>query len=216
MFLKSALTVLAVIVVCGPAAAQWSDPDPDGMSLYFDEDATIWCGIVHPWMPGPGAGPSFFVYLIVTNPSTNFPSIKAWEARVEITTNSYIPYEGLTLTPGALDADPDPDNYLVGCGGLYDAIVIDDDTVVLASAELRWLGFEGAAAGTFHLYGIEGSLSFPDGPGYAAAPGYLYPCQSLIGTNLWGECAYLNPSGHQCEPIIASEVMTWGMVKSLY
>ncbi|MBC8424959.1 hypothetical protein H8E07_12615 [bacterium] len=216
MISRTVLVALAVVLICGPVAAQWIDPDPDGMSLYFDEEATIWCGSVDDWVPAIGAGPSFSVYLIVTNPSTGFPSIRAWEARVEITTNSFIPYEGLTLTPGAIDTDPDPDNYVVGCGGLYDGILIHDDTVVLAIAELQWLGFEGTATGTFELCGVEGSLSFSDGPGYAVAPGYLYPCQSFFGTDNWGVCAYLNPGAHECEPIIASENMTWGMVKSLY
>ncbi len=69
--------------------------------------------------------------------------------------------------------------------------------------------FEGHAEATISVNGVPGSLSFPDGPGYAAEAGFPSPCQSIWG--LWGPVAFINTP---CA--LANESMTWGSVKSLY
>jgi hypothetical protein len=198
---------MAVIVFCSPASAEPIDPDPDGMGIYFDTEGTAYCLTVDDWEPAVGAGPTIDVYLLVTRPDTPYPSILAWETHVEIISNSLIPTHYLTVTPGCAFYMPEED-YVIGCS--YAPIPIIDDVAMIASAELSWLGTEGHAEVTFIMRGVQGSLSFPDGPGYASAPGFPSPCQPLFGE--WGEVAWVNGN---CQTI-AGEDMAWGMVKSLY
>ncbi|MBC8424123.1 hypothetical protein H8E07_08375 [bacterium] len=204
-----ALAAVAVLAFVSFAVAQPIDPDADGMSFYFDEGATEYCLMVDDWVPAIGAGPTIMGYLVVTNPNTPYPSIQAWEAVVIMTTNSYTPPTGLTLTPGAADYDGDLNDYVVGCGGTA-AIPITGDTAVIATVSMAWLGFEGSASAVVEIYGVAGSISFPEGPGYAAEAGFPSPCQPLLGA--WGPCAWINGD---CNPI-ANEDLTWGAVKSLY
>ncbi|MBC8424124.1 hypothetical protein H8E07_08380 [bacterium] len=204
-----ALTAMAVIAFSGFAMAQPVDPDSDGMSFYFDTEGMNYCMQVDDWVPAIGAGPTFMGYVLVTRADTPYPSIQAWEAQVIFTSNSYTPPTGLALTPGAADYDGDLNDYVVGCGGAA-AIAITGDATVIASVELTWLGFEGHASLTVEMYGVAGSISFPEGPGYAAEAGFPSPCQCIFGT--WGPVAWVNET---CNPV-ANEDMTWGSVKSLY
>ncbi len=203
-----ALTAMAVIAFSGLALAQL-DPDADGMSVYFDDQGMSYCLEVDPWVPGPGAGPGLIeAYLLVTRPDTPYPTIQAWEAQINITTNSYL-VPVVNLTPGAADYDADLEDFVVGCGGV-NAIPITGDATVIANIELEFLGFEGTAEVVVNMNGVPGSLSFPDGPGYAAEAGFPSPCQCIFGA--WGDVAWIN----NCMHPVANEDMTWGSVKSLY
>lgn len=200
------LIVLMLLATC--AGAEPIDPDPDGMSFYFDTEGMIYCLELDDWEPAVGAGPTVDAYLLVTRPDTPFPAIQAWEAHLEIVNNSYL-YPYIRVTPGCYTYDNPLGDYVVGCAGPA-AIPITSDAVMIASAELSWLGTEGHAEATCILRGVEGSLSFPDGPGYAAEAGYPSPCQPLFGA--WGEVAWINGG---CQTI-GDEGMTWGTVKGLY
>lgn len=200
------LIVLMLLATCVGAVPV--DPDPDGMGMYFDTEGVNSCIWVDDWVPAIGAGPNITVYLLVTHPDTPYPSIQAWEAHVEFITNSYTPPSGLTLPALAVDYDGDLDDYVVGCGGAA-AIPITGDATVIAWADLTWLGYEGSASATCLLRGVDGSQSFPEGPGYAAEAGFPSPCHSLWG--IWGPVSWINGL---CPT--ANESMTWGSVKSLY
>ncbi|MBC8424960.1 hypothetical protein H8E07_12620 [bacterium] len=201
------ISILTLIIICGIAGAQPIDPDPDGMSFYFDTEGHDWLVIVDPWEPAYGAGPTIATYLLLTRPSTPFWAVKGWEARFEYETNTFTPPLGLTLTPGAIDLDDDPDDYVVECDDTA-LIPITGDVVVLASVEFSWLGFEGYAEANIHLYGVEGSASFPVSPGYISGLGLLTPCHCIFGS--WGSVAFV------MNELIRNEGMTWGDVKSLY
>ena len=203
-----AFTVMAVFAFSGLALAQ-ADPEFDGMSVYLDTDGLEYSLEVDDWTPGPGVGPTVDLYLLVTRPSTEFPSVMAWEARIEITCNSLTPPSLWTLSPNAMDLDGDEFNYVVGCA--FTPIPIVGTTVVLATNSISWLGYEGTADAVVNLVGVAGSASFPDGPGYAAEAGYASPCQPIFGA--WGDCIWVNGEG---PPPIANENMTWSQVKSLY
>lgn len=203
------LAMMAITITVTPAIAQPVDPDPDGMSIYFDTEGTQWCLDVPPWEPAVGAGPTITAYLLVTRPSTPHPTILAWEAHVEIITNSHTPPLQFNHCPGAVDYDSDYEDYVVGCA-CPELCDIVDDLAMIAWVDIAWLGLEGQAEATFVLRGVDGSISFPDGPGYAAAILEPLPCQPLFGT--WGEVAWVNGG---CQTI-SSEEMAWGMVKSLY
>ena len=206
--------VIVFLLLATCAGAQPIDPDPDGMGVYFDTEGMEYCIEVEDWIPGPGAGPGVIdAYLLVTRPDTPYPTIQAWEAQIIIVTNSYLP-PVVSLTPGAADYDADPEDFVIGCGGV-NAIPITGDATVIANIALEFLGFEGSAEVGIELYGVPGSLSFPDSPGYAAEAGFPSPCQCIFGT--WGGVAGINGGTWQCDPgPIANEVMTWGTVKSLY
>jgi len=203
------LIVIMLLATC--AGAQPSDPDPDGMSFYFDTFGVEYCLTVDDWIPGTGNGPTVTAYLLVTRPDTPFPQILAWEAHAEILTNSYSPPTGLTLTSGAADYDGDPDDYVVDLS--HALLPITGDATVIAHVDISWLGYEGHAEATLILRSIEDSLYFPDNPGYAVEAGFPIPCQPLFGA--WGEVAWINMDAPACL-WGTSEDMTWGMVKRLY
>ena len=208
--LKSIL-IPAVIVFSGLAVAPPIDPNPDGMGFYFDTEGAEFCMTVDDWTPAIGAGPTITAYLLVTRPDTPFPTIQAWEAHIEIETNSFAPHPAAVyLTPGMADYNGDPDDWVVS----NLPITITGDATMIARIEITWLGFEGHAQATILLDGVDGSLSFPDGPGYAAEAGFPTPCQPYHGN--WGICAWINTTGLECGPDIANDAMTWGEVKGLY
>ncbi len=99
-----------------------------------------------------------------------------------------------------------PDDYIAGNW----PVPITGDATVIASVDLSWSGWEGHAEATFILRGVEDSIAFPDGSGYAPEAGFLSPCQSLFGA--WGEVAWINGG---CLTVSDVE-LTWGAVKSLY
>lgn len=202
------LLLLAAVGASASPIAPQPQQAPDGMSVYFDLVGDVSCGIIEDWTPGIEAGFTVMAYLLLTFPETEFPSVKAWEAHLEIETNAYL-VPVVNLTPGAIDIDPDEDDYVVGCGGTA-AIPITGDFTVLATLELRWLGYEGSAGCTITLEGVEDSVSFPAGAGYIPEPGFPIPCTSAWTT--WGPCAWI---GDYCWDV-GNEGMTWGQVKSLY
>jgi len=206
-----ALTAIAVLAFGGIAMAQPIDPDPDGMGVYFDTDGIDFCMTIDPWTvgvdPGPGSIPA---YLLLTNPSSvddGFTTVKGFVARIDATTNSYIPAGAWTLTESAFNNNSHPE-YVVGLGLV--PISVTGQTVVLATNNFAWTGYEGSAALTITLDGVPGDLSYPEQIGYAPEVGFPYPVQSRHGH--WGENAWINGA---CDPI-ANENMTWGSVKSLY
>ncbi|MBC8424962.1 hypothetical protein H8E07_12630 [bacterium] len=209
---KLLFLVWLILIGCGaPVTAEPIDPDHDGMSVYFDEEATTFAYYVDDWIPAIGAGPTITAYLIITRPYLPYPFlyIRAWEAHIEIITNSLTPPLRMQLEPCSVDYDNDPDDYVIGfcpCIG----IDITGDAVILGHVELNWLGIEGRAEAEFFITGVEGSLHFPDGPGYAVEAGFPSPCQPIFGT--WGLCAWVNV--HTIP--IKNETMTWGDVKTLY
>ncbi len=192
------LTAVAVLAFSGMAMAQL-DPDPDGMSVYFDAEGMTYCMDVDSAFPYAGTA-----YVLVTNPSVSEPSVMGWEARIEVT------YEALSAGPmdllGGTNAGSG-DNYQVGNGAAPLPIV--GNVCVLATYSFLFFGQTDPHI-VFSLAGVPGSLTFPDGAGYAAAVGFPTPCQPFPG--IWGECAWIN----RCECVIGNEDLTWGQVKSLY
>ena len=189
--------IVALFLILGvPGFADPIDPDPDGMSVYFDLEATTYALYVDDWEPAIGAGPTIPAYLMITRPEPpySFPGIQAWEAHIEIETNSYTPPTGWLLTSGFSDFDGDPDDYLAG--GCMCVIPFTGPAILIASVELNWLGTEGHAEAEFFLSGIEGSLSFPEGPGYCAGPVSRRPASlsSAPGASVHGSTRITTPS----------------------
>ncbi len=210
-----AISILALVMISGLAKAQPVYPHPDGMSVYFDEVGMDYCLSVDDWVPAIWAGPTISAYLIVTRPSTPLPYIQGWEAQIEIMSNSYLLPPAWTLTPGAVNIGKEPGDYIVDAGGAA-SIPITSDSVLLASIELVWLGFEGHAEARISMYGVPGSQLHPEGPGYhsdeAATP---ISCRCFFGS--WGPVAWVNGDcGFLWPRPSIDEDLTWGEVKSLY
>ena len=198
--MKKLLAFTAILALSTVAMAQL-DPDPDGMGIYFDMDATITCV-----ENDPGMAP-VEVYLLLTNPSG--PTVGAWECDIPEDVEAYIAgiwvmaNDGLNTGSGT--------EYQVGLGLV--PFPVEGNVFLLASRSMLFLGLETDHA-VFSLGGVAGSQSFPGGePGYLVDLGILVPCQVPFGV-LGGETAWVNMPG-SCN-IVANDDMTWGEVKSLY
>jgi hypothetical protein len=198
--MKKMLALVAVLVFSSMAMAQ-IDPDPDGMSLYFDTEGMTFC------MDYDGSVPlSITAYLLLTNASVSEPAVLGWEAHLEIESNAFsinpwVLYDGTNVGSGM--------DFIVGNGAFPLPIV--DGVCALAEVGILFFGQIDPYA-IYTVTGVEGSLSYPNGTGYAAEVGFPKPCQPIFGT--WGACAWVN-GGNNCFSI-ANEDMTWGSVKSLY
>ncbi len=209
--MKLLLILLTALLCSGLAGADPVDPNPDGMSIYIDEQATDFC------IDDPPIYVAVPVYIVLTHPSTSDPHILSWEARVEFEGNAtfgvggegYVQWDffgygvGLPLTEDLVVGTGDPPMPITG------------DATVLAMAELIWTTFGGY--GQFSIGRVTDSATFPDGPGYSSAVGFSIPCHHIFsepGT----PCAWINPAYFWvvCESLVANEDRTWGEVKALY
>jgi hypothetical protein len=94
---RSVILLAAVLLLAAPAAAQ-VDPHPDGIGLYFDEQASINCidmgtGIVT-------------VHLVLTN-ATAASGVAAWECRVDYPAN--LISAGTSLAGSCINLASEPD-----------------------------------------------------------------------------------------------------------
>jgi|SaaInl4_150m_RNA_FD_contig_41_1016458_length_1529_multi_7_in_0_out_0_2 hypothetical protein len=199
-------SVMAVLAFSSFALAVPADPDPDGMSVYFDLAATDFCAETVDGVYTP-----ITAYLVVTNPSVDDLYILAWEAQLVVEGNPTVPIpSGWTLTTGAQNFGSG-DDYIVGTTS--PPLAFTGDATMLGSMTLAFIGYEVGPYATFTVGRVPGSTSFPEGAGYSAAVGFPIPCQHIFGA--WGTpCAWVNGAGN-CDTV-ANEEMTWGSVKSLY
>jgi len=198
--MKTVMTILMVALLVGPATAQ-IDPDPDGMSVYFDTEGYDFC------YETSGGYEEVTAYLLLTNPSAEF--LYAWEAHVESDVDAWysIHWEPVCTSYG-WDMDPD---FVVGCSP---PVPLDGSTVILMTGLITFQGAPSEYA-IFTVRGIPGSISFdPDHPGYAAGPGILVPC-NLIHDAPGDPVAWINRPD-DCLDFVANEASTWGTVKRLY
>jgi hypothetical protein len=199
-------SVMAVLAFSSFAQAVPVDPDPDGMSVYFDMDATAFCIDTQ-----PGYFP-ITAYLMVTNHSTELDYIVSWEAQLTVEGNPLVPIpSGWDLTAGAANYGSG-DDYIVGT--VAPPLDFTGDATMLASITLAFLGGEVDPYAIFTIGQVPGSTSFPEGAGYTSQPGSPIPCQHIF--DAWGTpCAWVNGSEEDCGGT-ANEDKTWGSVKSLY
>ncbi len=207
------LTILATLLAFVGTAAAWPyDPDPDGMNIYFDEDATVLCVEEAPIFVGVP------VYLVLTNPTTSQPHVLSWEAQVIYEGNAEFGIDAnghpqWTFAGGGLNLGQGAD-YIVGTAN--PPLDIDGPATVLATASLAFVAGEPGRA-QFWVGRVTGSNTFPDGPGYTSEIGVSTPCHNIFDNNGWS-CAWINPAYYgvwECPPL-ANEAMTWGEVKALY
>ncbi|MBC8366474.1 hypothetical protein H8E52_03605 [bacterium] len=198
------LSMVAVLAFSSFAMAQ-IDPDDDGMGIYFDTGATIFC------VETIGSYQPITAYLVVTNHSVAEPAILGWEARLEIDGNPMVAIpSSWNLTSGALNVGSG-DDYI--CGTTNPPLAFTGTATVLADITLTFIGYEVGPYANFSVGRATGSLTYPDGGGYASQVGFPTPCQHIFGA--WGTPSAWVNGGENCD-IIANEEMTWGSVKTLY
>ena len=199
--MKKMLVLTAVIALAfsGIATAQ-IDPDPDGMSVYFDEDGVSFCMAVEPGTIAQGTA-----YFLLTNPSTTAVNVLGWAANLNFVINEPFAPVQWNLLDG-LNAGSGMD-FIVGNGN--SPLPIVDGVCVLASAAFAFFG----AVDPYAIFEVNGSdfVSYPEGVGYTATIGIGTPGQPKLGA--WGPCAWVNDC--PLDPI-ANEDMSWSQVKSLY
>ena len=193
------LSILAIFVFSGMAFAVL-DPDPDGMSIYFDSTAdTYELSEAMLFMVYP-------VYLILTNPTTTNP-VLSWEARVVYAGDAgygapdgYVSWD---FTNGGVNNGSAVDLCIDTSA---DPIAITGDAVILATAELVWTHMGGYAS--FTMGRATNSATFPDSPGYFAEAGVGTAANSLLWD--WDNpCAWVRD-------MVPNETKSWGEVKALF
>lgn len=197
--MKSLLALLLAMALVVPALAQ-TDPDPDGMGLYFDAAGTEVCAST----AAPFA--SVTLYLLITNPSAD-TGVSGWEGYISYTGSLVAP--AWTLTAG-LDVDSSANGFQVGIGTGTLALPYSS-AVTLATFTAFVMAPTDQVA--FFIDGVPGSTTFPNSPGYAggADAGDLRACQVSSGTGAGAAVAMING----CD-VVANEDMTFSNVKALF
>jgi hypothetical protein len=130
--------------------------------------------------------------------------VAAWEAMIEIT-NAAAYVATLTLTGGTNFGTPP--EYIVGCG----ASPLQPNSVnVIPLMNIDLLILDDSAPIEVYVRPVPGSLSFPDGVGYAYDAGFPVDCFPSTG----GFDTPVFRVNGAC--LVADEGATWGAVKSIY
>ena len=204
-------TLFVTLTVLALAATAFAYPGPDSMGLYLDADAagthTLTFATTAPFE-------SVTLYLVISNPSLG--GVSGWEAAVSIVGSVTAP--AWTTTSGLdVDSDLDTDIYErfqvgIGVSGTQPGPILPNasNNCLVAS----WTGFVLAPTDVveFYIEGIPGSVSFPDGMGYAGPDdaGNLAAVVDNSGIGFPNFCI-----NSDCT-IIANEDMTFSNIKSLY
>lgn len=193
--MRKTIIVLMVMAIAGTALAQ-IDPDVNSIGVYFDQDATINCWSVAPYVP-------ISAYLCATNISES-SGISGWECNVEVGPLSNVLVLSWSLLGFAVNARTPPD-FAVGLASPLPWA----PSIVLLDIQMLALG---PLPIYFTLHPVYPSSFNPPSPGYAAGndPGNLIPLGYSVGSE--DVCAILNGDCYA----IGNEEMSWGGVKALY
>ena len=198
--MKTYMSIAMMILTAGIVTAQ-IDPDPDGMSVYFDTEGLSFCHETG------GASEEVTAYFLLTHPSWDL--IMAWEAHVK-TDVVALYLDNWFVVNGQYYPDPYED-FVIGC---IPNLQVEGTSVVLMHRTIHFQG-DSAEHAIFTVRGVEGSTSFSWGhPGYAPAPGVPVPC-NLIHDSPGDPVAWINHPD-ACAEVIANADLTWGAVKRLY
>ncbi len=202
--MKKMLVLMAVLAISSMAVAQ-IDPDPDGLSVYLDEEATQYCLLEAPvYVAVP-------VYIVLTNSTEVGQAVLSWELRVELDSNAAFGVDGegncqWTLSTNAISIGDAVDLIIGTASG---PVSIDGTTTILASGGLVY-GAPGGYA-NFSVGRTTGSTTFGSYGGYSIGVGQSVECQHPFGMP-GGEAAWIG----SCPDVVANEDKTWGEVKALY
>jgi hypothetical protein len=190
-----AIAGAALLLHASGAAAQ-IDPNPDGIGIYADLEATQTSVSADPGVP-------FEVYLVITRPS-NSSGIMGWECGIDVPDNATI--WGWNVAGDHWLNGGSPPEFEVGYG--IDPLPSTD--VVLLMTFIVYLSDENPAE--FYIHECRAVPGLYDEPGYIASD----DIGTLIPLHPWprvqGEPAFKINDGTATPTLPA----TWGAVKALY
>ena len=194
-----------VVITCAIgllASCAWAYPGPDSIGLYSDAEMT---GAVGPLCDTVAPFSTYNLYLLISNPSGS--QVSAWEANVSIdTTVGYFGdwiFDGINVGAG--------DNFVVGTG---ENPLLPNSVGNIVLMYIPMTPMADTAPITFYVGPQEGSLPFPNNPGYAEDVGV----EIDLTCNTGGPTVpvfILNPTDGDCD-IVGNETTSWGSVKTLY
>jgi len=199
--MKKMLIVMCMIGLV--ASCAWAYPGPNSFGVYLDTESTA-----YPVCADVAAFAQQTVWCCVTNP-TGF-QVAGWEAMVTITNDSaffgdWELVSGLNVGSG--------NQFVVG-NGLEPLQINPQGVVPLMSITMVVVSVDDPIE--FYIEGVPGSLSFPDGPGYAEEVGAAIPCVTSTGSQAT-PVFIINPVGGAGEcTLVPNEDSSWGAVKTLY
>jgi hypothetical protein len=186
-----------VLLLAGGNAAAQIDPDTDGVGIYTDASAEIYCS-AHP------AGAPSTIVVCLTNPSAQ-GGVYGWEAKITFPVTLFI--LATVYTGGGLNVgDPLQGQYIVGIPSPLPwapVIVLCTFTILTTIPDCSWIYM-----GPLDNASIPGEMVYADG----ADPGNLIIMRGSTG----GPDIPVYGINCDCPPPIPNESETWGGVKALY
>jgi hypothetical protein len=194
--MKRWLTLLTLgVLLTGSSALAQIDPDTDGIGIYKDLAATIYCAPETPNAP-------FDVYLVLTNPSA-LGGVSGWELQLEFSALVFAlnwGYQGQAVNAAT------PPEFAVGLAAALPwapAINLMTITMLALVPTCEWI----------HIIptlnpSIPGELVYADG----VDPGNLIIMRQSTG----GPDEPVYGINCDCPPPIATDEASWGNVKNLY
>jgi hypothetical protein len=210
--LKAGLIVTLLALYTPTIANAQIDPDPNGMGLYLDHGATVFC---HSIISGVYYPVTF--HLLATNPTSNY--ITGWECTIEDNLNVTIAWDW-EFTRGTNSAvAPEFDVHFSD-----EPIIVDSTTIVLASRTVAYIGFEEDPYADFWLSPRESGTEALNGLGYFDGDGTPIPCVLPYDYN--GRAGAFAPPSDFMHPYFCEhffyfavdlhETKSWGQIKALY
>jgi len=196
--LSTILVVTALLICAGRTdmALAQIDPDPDGIGIYFDTEATIHCSYVPVGVP-------FEMYLVLTNASAT-AGVAGWECRIEY---SEFPLFILQWLPhNWIGSFWDPPNFMIGLDPPLPwspTINLMTISAIVFDPTCTWLSIVPHPGAS-----IPGEVIYLDAGDYATL---ITMHQSTGGPNI--PVAGINCD---CPPPTAIESTTWSGIKSVF
>jgi len=200
--------VLCLVLFCTASQALAQiDPDPNGIGIYFDEEAFIYC------MTAP-FGVNRTAYLCLTRASDH-SGISAWEAMVEVSQPSAV--LSWNLRGQATNTSVPPEFMVQMAEPLpwQSSLVLMEIEINIGTAHPVVFRIHPVSEPTvtttpFPLPAYAGS----DDPSDYKTLGYSWGWDPLTGIPNW--CAVINPAGDCGDDPTETENTSWGGIKALY
>jgi hypothetical protein len=204
--LAKAILCSLVGMLVTPVVAQ-VDPDPNGIGIYFDEGANVYC-------TQADVGSEMLAYLCLTR-ITSASGISKWEAAVEVSLpNAVLAWN---LRGQATNTSENPE-FVVG---LTEPLLWQSSLVVLEMT----LSVLAEDPLVLRVHPTENpsvpGAPFPlpayalgDDPSVFQTLGYSWGWDPTTGEPNW--CAVINPAGDCSDPPTENSSSSWGGIKALY
>jgi hypothetical protein len=205
-WLAKAILCLSIVVWVTTAMSQ-VDPDPNGIGIYFDEGANVYCMQTE-------VGNQTSAYLCLTR-ITSESGISKWEAKVEVSRPSDVLAWNLMGQGTNTSETPEFNVDLTEPLPWQSSLVVLEMTISIQAVHPL----------VFRVHPVENpsvpGAPFPlpayalgDDPSEFRTLGYSWGWDPATGEPNW--CAVINPAGDCSDPPTANSSSSWGGIKALY